>query len=174
MKLFTLFLFPLFLAGCAHVSVKEEANQSEPLSPPPTETMERADALPIAPVKTPASFSGTWVTEADGISFFLDISETDGTISGYHCGITENARRIDCCEEIDGLGPSVEGVVTNEGPIGEIRQTARLNVRSCYIDAEVVAFVTLKKDGESLQWTLIDDSMTEHYIPKEALMTRKQ
>jgi hypothetical protein len=172
MKPLALLLLPLFLflSGCSHTNDKQEANQVEPLFSPPTETMENAAN---APTKAPVSFSGTWATTSGPISFDIELEEReDGTVAGYHCGVTQDALRIDCCLSSDGLEPSVNGIVTNEAPIGQKRHSARLDITSCYLDAEVVAFVELQKDG-ALAWTLIDDSIIEHYIPKEATLRPK-
>ncbi|MFH1287030.1 MAG: hypothetical protein ABII02_04770 [Candidatus Magasanikbacteria bacterium] len=167
----------LTLSGCifgkkkdSNTIAPEPVHQAEEINITITESDTIKTLVEILPYRP---FEGMWSGEAGGISFTAELYEGDGVLTGYHCGLTENANRIDCCLEGDLNGPSIDGFITDEGPEGEKVKTARLNMKSCYHDAEVVAFITLSEDRKSLVWTLIDDSTIDHYIPEKITLRKK-
>ncbi len=111
-----------------------------------------------------ADFQGDWVAGEDTeLSFSLDLRVDGEKLSGYHCGTTENAARIDCGIEGDDM--------TIAGSVAENR--AEVQFTSAYSGEAGRARLTLRAD-DTLLWEITSFPDGEYYLPEKAVLTRSK
>ncbi len=111
-------------------------------------------------------FEGKWQWEGDeGASFTLALREpAPGLLTGYHCSVTSNARRIDCSTEGDEVmdqGATIQGTIAGT--------SATLTFKSTYgLDSKgdpVTGKARIVRVGDSLAWRIIGETTGEHWLP---------
>lgn len=108
-----------------------------------------------------ADFQGSWSDESGRELFFSLELFQDGTIlTGYHCGTTQNASRVDCSMEGEDL--TIAGTVTG--------QTANVKFTSAY--SGQIGMAKLTREGDTLVWEITAFPNGEYYLPDNATLTR--
>ena len=110
----------------------------------------------------PANFRGVWdMEETGGLSFGLELSQDGNELSGHHCGITDNADRVDCSLAGEDA-PSITGSI--QGNVAKVRFT------SAYSGQIGMAKLTLSND--SLLWEITAYPNGEYYLPDQAVLIK--
>lgn len=109
-----------------------------------------------------ADFQGSWVDrEEKELSFSLDLRQ-DGTIlTGYHCGMTKDAKRIDCSLEGDDF--TIVGTITDN--------IAKVKFTSAY--SGQIGMAKMTHNGESLLWEITAFPNGLYYLPDRAILTKE-
>ena len=109
-----------------------------------------------------ANFQGSWVDkEEKDLSFSLDVRQEGTTLTGYHCGMTKDAKRIDCSLE----GEDFTIVGTINGNIAKVKFT------SAYSGQIGMAMIT--HNGESLLWEITAFPNGIYYLPDSATLAKE-
>lgn len=118
-----------------------------------------------APDSIRSGFSGRWVWQGDeGASFELRLQQKDSVITGFHCAVTANARRVDCASSDDDskhATPTISGTVNG--------RSASITFRSIYgIDKKgnrVTGTARIIHRGSSIEWRIEGQATGEHWLP---------
>ncbi len=117
---------------------------------------------PFAHAQEPANFQGVWdMEETGGLTFGLELYQKGETLSGYHCGMTSDASRIDCSLAAED-DASITGSIS--GNVAKIRFT------SAYSGQIGMAKLTLRDD--SLLWEITAYPNGVYYLPDQAVLTK--
>jgi len=109
-----------------------------------------------------SNFQGTWVDkEEKDLSFSLDLRQDGDTLTGYHCGMTKDGKRIDCSLE----GEDFTIVGTAKGNI------ARVKFTSAYSGQIGMAKIT--HNGENLLWEITAFPNGIYYLPDSVTLTKE-
>ncbi len=108
-----------------------------------------------------ADFQGSWVDKTEGeLSFSLDLQQEGTTLTGYHCGMTKDASRIDC--SLEGEDFTIVGTIKGN--------TAKVKFTSAYSGQIGMAKIT--HDGEHLFWEITAFPNGTYYLPDRATLTK--
>ncbi|WP_024558560.1 hypothetical protein ACP26F_13060 [Franconibacter pulveris 1160] len=106
-------------------------------------------------------FTGQWTgEEKDQSTLTLQLKQTDNTITGSYCYITQNGNRIDCPAEGEN---NLKGTVNNH--------RARVEFTSSFGGA---GYANLDVDGENMVWNKAPSSGEgKYYAPQHYTLTKK-
>lgn len=120
----------------------------------------------ISPVRAQeiGSFQGAWeMDDADGLAFELDLFQDGDHLTGHHCGMTTDARRIDCSlAGEDGI--SIDGAIV--GDVAKVRFTSAYSGE--------IGMAKLQIQGDTLLWEITAYPNGAYYLPDQAVLTRSQ
>lgn len=145
-----------------------KSHDTIPMAQP--QTLPAAQDTAVTPVAIPAidtvrtGFSGRWVWQGEeGASFELRLDQKDTVLTGFHCAITANARRVDCASNDDSKHstPTITGTVNG--------RSATITFRSIYgIDKKgnrVTGTARIIHRGDSIEWRIEGQATGEHWLP---------
>jgi hypothetical protein len=108
-----------------------------------------------------ANFQGSWVDkEEKDLSFSLDLRQEGTTLTGYHCGVTKNAKWIDCSSE--GEDFTIDGTIN--GNIAKVKFTSAYSGK--------IGMAKITHNGESLLWEITAFPNGPCYLPDRAILAK--
>lgn len=117
-----------------------------------------------APDTIRSGFGGRWVWQGEeGASFELRLTQKDSMLTGFHCAVTANARRVDCASDDNSkhATPTIRGRVNG--------RSATITFRSIYgIDKKgnrVTGTARIIHRGTSIEWRIEGQATGEHWLP---------
>lgn len=109
----------------------------------------------------PADFQGVWsAKDGKDLEFSLDLQQDGATLTGYHCGTTPDASRIDCSQP--GEKATIEGTITGD--------VARVKFISAY--SGQIGKARLTRQGDTLLWEITAFPNGQYYLPDTATLMK--
>lgn len=109
----------------------------------------------------PTDFQGAWSAQGlKDLDFSLDLQQDGATLTGYHCGTTANASRIDC--SLPGEDITIEGTIT--GDIAKVKFTSAYSGQ--------IGKARITRQGDTLLWEITAFPNGQYYLPDVATLLK--
>ncbi len=119
-----------------------------------------------------SKFSGEWRWEGEeGAVFTLSLRENGPALSGFHCSVTSNARRVDCRnpdDPVTEIKETIQGRVNGRNAAVTFQSTYGLDKKGDPVEGRA----RIIRSGDSLIWRIVGETTGEHWLPYNVTLKR--